>query len=258
MSRKTSAGIWALCALVLGSAVWLAGCSSDNSSGTVSAGGSYMGTFTNSSGAVGTVGFSIPTSASKSAVGGVLETATAISGTLTTPSGGTLALSGTFDSSTGALHLQTAGADYQFDGTLQADGSFKGTCVTPSGAGAFVTLRGNGTDVKVFCGTYSRCNEAGCTTPPTVIGALNVALNGNVTFAAINSPDGPVIVAGTVTVSGGDTFLDFDFNYSSSNVHASGTVSVSGNTVSGDWAVTPAGGDIGVWSGGTAQCQATR
>jgi hypothetical protein len=257
VTPRFSSRIGVFCGLLL-TLVWIAGCSNNDNStttGGVGATGSYTGTFSAGSGATGKVSFSIPASlAAASAVTATLASApVSITGSVATPTG-TFALTGTFDSSTGELSLQ--GGAYQFTGTLQADGTFQGTCVTPAGAGVFVTLHGDGTTVTVFCGTYARCDDALCTST-TLLGSFNAAVSGSVAIFAISSPGGSVIVAGTVSVSGGHTFVELDFAYGSSTVHAGGEIV--GSSLIGDWAVTPAGtGDTGIWSGSTSECQASR
>lgn len=263
--RPSSKKLVPICMLLLALCL-MAGCSDDDNptpagGGGTGASGAYTGIFTGgSTGAgTGTLGFSIPAGylAVASSVTTTLgSTGVSITGSVTSPSG-TFPMSGTYDPATGSVTLQTtSGPVFQFNGTLQPNGTFQGTCVTPAGNGVFVTLHGDGTAVTVYCGSYERCDTAICDTT-TPLGALNVAVSGILALFTISSPDGAVIVAGTVSTSGGHTFVELDFAYGTDSVHAGGEIV--GSDIGGDWAVVPAGtGDTGIWSGSTVRCQGTR
>ena len=239
-----------LCAILLGAGAWLSGCSNDDSSPPAQPGGPtgpFTGTYVDAAGFGGVLSFTIEGSAGGSLVATMLA-AGDVAGTVQDTGVGTVALSGSYAAASG-LDLQ--GSGFQFQGVLQSDGHFQGSCcVTPRGPLAWATYPGDATSVQVLCGSYSRCTDPGCSLP-VYLYPLSVAVAGSsATVAVIELAQGqPVTVPGILTSSGSQVFLDFDFG----QVHASGEL-LPGSTASGDWADSGGSGDTGIWSASAAQC----
>ena len=241
-----------LCAIVLGTGAWLSGCGSDDSSSPAPPGGPtgpFTGTYVDSGGNGGVLSFTIPGAAPVSAVTTMLLAPTAVTGTVQVAGGGTFDLSGSYDPAYG-LHLEDVNVAFQFEGTLQAGGHFQGgCCFTPGGSVAWVTPPGDATGVQVLCGSYSRCTDPTCALP-AYMGPFNPVVAGATATLAVHSPsEGPVVVPGTVTSSGGQTLLDFTFG----QIQATGEL-LPGGAASGDWADSGGSGDTGIWSATAAQC----
>jgi hypothetical protein len=158
----------------------------------------------------------------------------AAEGTLTLVGGAVVALSGTFNPSTGALDL--AGSGYAFAGSIIA-GDLNGTYTAPgAGSGIFTGADSSAGAVAVFCGTYSGTRSV---VPHQVRGVFNMVI----------APDGSISGVGSDDMGRGSHFTGTLNGYSFSGVTSSGTTiagSLNGNTVSGTFHDAQSSG---TWSG---------
>ena len=173
----------------------------------------------------GKLSVTVPASASDSA---------AAEGTLTLVGGTVVALSGTFNPSTGALDL--AGDGYAFSGSIAA-GDLNGTYTGPgAGSGIFTGADSSVGVVSVYCGTYSGTRSVA---PHQVRGVFNMVI----------APDGSISGVGVDDMGRGSHATGTLSGSSISGVTSSGTAftgSLNGNTVSGTFHEAQSSG---TWSG---------
>jgi len=231
MGRLHQRFLWVgLCAGVVGSALVGAGCGSDASGddgssqqGQASAGGKYRGVVSGAS-FTGLLEVDL-------GEGGASSTAksrdSGVSGTLSMLTGGTpIAITGTWDSASGALTL--SGGGFTFDGKVDQKG-ISGTYQSPAGDGAFTLLAASEATISLFCGTFSGAGS----------GTWNVAAaEGGGASGAFANADG----SSAGTFSG--TWSNGKLSLSGSEVTASGSLTEQGGT--GSW---QAGANQGTWSG---------
>ncbi len=141
-------------------------------------------------------------------------------------SGGSAALTGTYDPSTGALSL--SGGGYTIDGTY-AEGAIVGTVTTPSAATYdFVVAIGDATAVTVYCGSY--------TTAVDETGAFTMMIAGSHAWG--------------VTFSGSVSGTSISMTVAKNGTPISGTIGGDG-AVSGTFRNSDG---TGTWEGSSSAC----
>jgi hypothetical protein len=193
-------------------------CSKDSTGpggGGGSALGSYYGVFGATNGSVSVGGTVV-----------IVVTASGATGTLTPTGLAGIALTGTYNSGTGAVGL--AGGGHTLAGTItnnELDGTYAGS----AGAGSFGTHKGaSSTDVLLFCGTYDGAST----------GVWNLAKTGNALVGAY-ADDGGGSARLTGSLSGSAISISF------SGGTAAGSL-VTASTMTGTWT---AGANSGTWAG---------
>ncbi len=240
-----------LCAIALVAGAGLSGCSNDDGSTPAPGGptGPFTGTYVDSGGNGGVLSFTIEAAAGVSPVTTLLAPGD-VAGTVQVAGGGAFDLSGTYSASSG-LDLADAGSNFRFQGALQSDGHFEGTCCfAPGGPVAWATHPGDATSVHVLCGSYSRCTDPGCSVPVYLYPLTLVVAGTSASVATIELSLGqPIAVPATVTSGGGQSVLDFVFG----QIQATGDLTGDYSSSSGTW-VDTGGLDTGIWSATAAQC----
>jgi hypothetical protein len=156
-----------------------------------------------------------------------------VTGTLVLENGGgTIPMSGTLDTASGAFTV--SGGGFTLTGTL-ANGQISGAYTGPNGSsGVFGTLNSSANTVQAYCGTYAGSGETG-------VWDLTTSSTGTVTGGACKTHGGGQEHCVTLSGTLNGTSLTM---ISSEGVPASGTVQ--GGNVSG----TYAGAHPGTFSGG--------
>jgi len=181
--------------------------------------GSYYGVFGASTGSASVGGTVV-----------IVIVASGASGTLTPEGAAGIALTGSYNSGTGAVAV--SGGGHSLTGTITS-GELDGTYAGPGGAGSFGTHKGaSPSDVVLFCGSYD--GDAS--------GVWNLAKTGNSLVGAY-ADDGGGSARLTGTLSGSAISLTF------SGGTASGTLA-SATSMTGNWT---AGAASGTWTG-TSPC----
>jgi len=166
------------------------------------------------------------------------ETVVTANATMSPDGGSAIILNGTYNTSTGSLHL--TGQGYTLAGIFLLAGApsrLQGEYSSPSDSGSFVALLGSGTSVQTFCATYENATA-------TMWGTLDLAVAAT-SIAGFEVVDGGVVVhflAGTAGASGASRTLAFAGNPFS----GTGTWTTATGHVEGTWM---AGAESGVWSG---------
>lgn len=215
---------------------------------TVTCGTGYEAVMTNDTGTQsGAIGAAVQAAAASSSLFSIVSTAYAASsstatGTLTLTDGTTVALTGTFDDPT----LTLSGSGYTFTGTVDGD-NISGTFTETGDAdGGFAGFNSTANTVTVYCGTWTRPADPAHDCNNDRSGVWNLASSNGVVTGVSNRDDGSHVNILTGTVSGNDITVTDD------GQGGSGTATISGNTVAGEfvnWKGCP-----GTW-GGTAGCQ---
>lgn len=209
-------------ATTIGTAALLAasGCGSDSTPANV-ANTTFIGALGN--GKVLTLNFGANTSGS-----------IPITGTLTKTGTATINLTGTY---TAATYSMTAtGGGYSLTGT-QSGTTVSGTYTVGGGSGNFAAFQGTTTSVIVYCGSYA----GGAS------GSWNIVQNGSSAAGAYSTGK---LTNGTVN-GNSVTFSIVD----SGGLTGSGSGTISGTSISGNWSVGTAPNTLsGTWSGSTAGC----
>lgn len=153
-----------------------------------------------------------------------------ITGTIAKTGTTTINLTGTYTVSSTAI--SATGGGYSLTGTA-ASGVATGTYTGGGGSGSFVAINGAPGAVIVYCGTYAG----------SASGKWNLVRNGNSVAGAYTTGR---LTNGTVN-GNSVTFSIVD----SVGGNGSGTGTISGNSVSGNWTV---GNSSGTWTGSTTNC----
>jgi len=196
----------------------------------------HMGVLAGTDGLSGTIEITLGTSATATiaaAESRALASVLPASGTATFTGIGSIALSGTWDDTTGDLVL--SGGGYTFMGTLSGN-ILAGTFSGPGGATGFFTALtiGAGT-ITTYCGTYSG----------TASGVWNFALQS--TGQVLGAYAGPGGSGGVIGQATGSTLSGLWGNATEDGTYSG---SCSGSSVSGTWAET-GGLDSGTFAGST-------
>ena len=239
-------------------AVLFSGAQACGSAGSTSNGSnttSFRGTIAGSNGTIsitGTLSVVIQTSiATTSHFSFIREAQAQSSGTvgatgtcIVANGGGTLNLSGTYNSSTGAMSISSSDGTSVFTGTVASNGYLTGTFTGPGGGkGGFSTLsESSGATVSTYCGTYIGSPDVG-------VFNVEVSSTGTLSGSAIptNGQGNGVSLTGTVA---GNSFS----GTSSQSQPFKGTIS--GTNVSGTFQIGQNGSNLGTgtFSGSTSQC----
>lgn len=163
-------------------------------------------------------------------------------GTLVLPSGATIQVTGSFQSSTRALTL--VGGSYSFNGSI-ANNGITGSFSGPNGAGTFAAQppASTGAVAKTYCGTYATASDYGWFD-------LVISAGGNATGLAVGIIDATSVgISGTVT---GSTLS------ATTNVGAQidATLSGDGNALSGTYSPAGSTPGAGLFQGSTTGCPA--
>lgn len=198
----------------------------------------HMGVLAGADGLSGTIEITLGTSvvATLAAESVVLASILPASGTATFTGIGSIALSGTWDDTTGDLAL--SGGGYTFVGTLSGS-TLAGTFSGPGGATGFFTALtiGAGT-ITTYCGTYSG----------TASGVWNFALQS--TGQILGAYGGPGGSGGIIGQATGPSLSGDWGDPSPFGDYGTYSGSFSGSGVSGTWAET-GGSDAGAFTGST-------
>jgi hypothetical protein len=137
------------------------------------------GTLAGSAGQSGTFTATVQAAVAVKAFGAHSLTAVAASGTLTLIGGGTFTLTGTFETSTGALTL--SGGGFVLSGVVSG-GAASGTYTGPNdSSGRFAGFDSSSNPVKVFCGRYSGSD--------TGTGTWNIEISASGAASGLTCPD---------------------------------------------------------------------
>ncbi len=192
-------------------------------------------------GAVGTLELTVAgdiTAPRVAAAGGRLPAARVVlnlSGTLSLATGGTVNVTGTWDTGTGAVSF--TGGGYSFTGSY-ATGALSGTFTGPAIDGVFTMTVSSGTaGVTTYCGTFTGTDGNG--DPEN--GLLSLAVSGGQVYALLVISTSSYALTGTV--SGSIVTLSIP--------SGSATGTISGSSVSGSYT---AGGSSGSWQASVNGC----
>ncbi len=164
----------------------------------------------------------------------VLAATVGATGSIALKGGGTVNLTGSFDTASQGLTL--SGGGYSFVGVLSAT-AISGSYTGPQGAGSFSALQSTGSgSVLVYCGTYAQNNS-------TNTGVWNMVQSGGSLVGSFSGSDGATgDLSGTI--SGDSVSVSFK--------GGSATGTLSGTTMSGTWHDNK--GNSGPWQGSTGSC----
>jgi hypothetical protein len=218
IDKRRLHGRFLVFATTIGTAALLAasGCGSDSTPVNV-ANTTFIGALGN--GKVLTLNFGANTSGSIPITGSLAKTGTA-----------TINLTGTYMAAT--YSMTATGGGYSLTGT-QSGTTVSGTYTGGGGSGNFAAFQGDTTSVIVYCGTYAG----------SASGSWNIVRNGSSAAGAYSTGK---LTNGTVS-GNSITFSIVDVSAGS----GSGTGTISGNSVSGNWTV---GSSSGTWTGSTTGC----
>jgi hypothetical protein len=243
--------------LVLLAALAIAGCGGD-SGGTAGPGPSVasntlVGIMAFTNGRVGKISLTLsgdvqpsvgrPQDRANLAVVGVLD----VTGTVELAGGGTITITGTWDTTTGAVSL--SGGGYSFTGTYSA-GRLTGSFTGPGVEGVFeLRLTSSSSAVTIYCGTFTGRDKSGTDDDGPDDGTWNMAVGtGSLNGAGVS--DGGTAFAFEGTRSGNSVSISI------SGVTASGTLAGSANEfVNGNYTVLTGGS--GTFQGSAAACSAS-
>jgi hypothetical protein len=134
--------------------------------------------------------------------------------------------------------IDVSGSGYEFAGVFDGDSRLSGSFTGPGGVvGAFLTEE-TGATVRVFCGTFTGDDFGTWNFVVT-----NLEAHGFAQSATAGPP--PTALDGTVDVTGHVIF------YLPGGVIPFAAGDITGNVVTGDWAI-PGTGDSGTWRGDTS------
>lgn len=255
-NRSTHSTLWPSLAVLAATAMLLAlfGCGSDEKKNPLDPGGgvtpstSFTGSLT--SGTVsGTLGITVSSTSLARGIRGAAATVVTASGTLKIVGGGTISLTGSYDTVLDTLYL--AGGGYLIRGTYYPSDvppTFNGTWVGPGGSGFWGCIVGDASTVKVFCGTFSATSGG--------YGKLNMVVYADtavVGLAQSFDSDIPLFFDGTVsrneTSPGIKTITLGGIDDLGAVMTATGELTVATNMATGTWEImmdtTPV--DDGTW-----------
>jgi hypothetical protein len=154
--------------------------------------------------------------------------------------GSTVTLTGSYNPTTKALKL--SGSGYQLNASLAQD-KFDGTYTSPTGKGTFSIQSTSGGAVTVFCGSYK-------STDNTLVGKWNLVegSSGVMTGSWTHTTGESGLLFGTLSGSN----ISLDIHSTSGDKIGTGTGSVNGDAVDGNWTVES---DSGTWEGTTSGCK---
>ncbi|HXI21116.1 MAG TPA: hypothetical protein VNH46_08530 [Gemmatimonadales bacterium] len=219
----------------------LAGCGSSGGTNGGSASTSFTGVVSAIDGTTtGALSFAIATASPDVGVPtGVALVQSSVTGTLKFNGLPAIQLTGTYESTTGALTL--SGGGYSFTGTFDGQSSVQGTFTGPNGAsGGFATTEtSSSSTASNYCGSYARNDLSDA-------GTFSVVISGSSILGRwASSVDGS-----TGGLSGSVSGNNITINVSPAGTVATGTRS--GTTISGTF-TDPNSGGSGTWQGAVCQ-----
>lgn len=259
--RNTHAAFWTSLAILAATATLLAflGCGSDDDKNPVTPGGggttttSFTGTLAGGT-VSGKIGITISSASLARGLHGAAATVVAATGSIELVGGGTIALTGSYDTVLDTLYL--AGGGYIIRGIYEdsvTPHTFTGSWVGPGDSGGWGCVQGGTSAVKVFCGTYDAVSDD--------YGTLNMVVSADTVVTGIAQPvSGEAsFFEGTLsrdeTSAGYKTFTIWASDDEGWAMTGTGELAVATNLVTGTYETTQGGQplDSGTWEAALKQ-----